>query len=76
MAKPWRILRASLWTSSGGVLHGQSPPRLAFLRKVMEQGPPGGFDPIDKWQNTQICGQAGDYYLIYFGAARPTNWVF
>ena len=65
-----------VWLSQGGVLRGQSPPRLAFLRKVMEDGPANGIDPIDKWQYTQIGGKAGENYLIYFGKEQPTNWIF
>jgi hypothetical protein len=63
-----------LWWSKGGVLRGQSPPRLAFLRQVLEDSPPEGIEPIDKWQNPEYGGQAGKYYLIYFGKAQPTNW--
>jgi len=65
-----------IWLSQGGVLRGQSPPRLAFLKQVMEGGPAGGIDPIDKWQYPQIGGKAGEYYLIYFGREQPTNWIF
>ena len=65
-----------LWWAKGGVLHGQSPARLAFLRAVMEAGPAEGLDPIDKWQDPRIGGQAGDYYLLYFGKDRPAAWRF
>jgi hypothetical protein len=65
-----------LWWSKGGVLHGQSPPRIAFLRKVVEAGPPEGLEPIDKWQEPRIAGKRGDYYLLYLGKERPTEWAF
>ncbi|MHC4176009.1 MAG: DUF5060 domain-containing protein [Planctomycetota bacterium] len=65
-----------LWWSKGGVLRGQSPARLTFLRRVLEEGPPDGVEPIDKWQYTQIGGQAGQYYLVYFGKERPKSWRF
>jgi hypothetical protein len=65
-----------LWWSKGGVLHGQSPPRIAFLRKVLEAGPPEGIEPIDRWQDDRTAGQAGEYYLVYFGKDRPTAWTF
>ena len=65
-----------LWWSKGGVLRGQSPARLAFLRQVLEDSPPEGIEPIDKWQNPQYCGQPGKYYLVYFGKERPTKWEF
>jgi hypothetical protein len=65
-----------LWWSKGGVLHGQSPPRIAFLRRVLESGPPVGVEPIDKWQDDRTAGQAGDYYLVYLGKDRPAEWTF
>jgi hypothetical protein len=64
-----------LWWAKGGVLHGRSPPRLAFLRKIMEEGPPG-LDPIDKWMEDGIGAQPGKYYLVYFGADPRTAWKF
>lgn len=67
-----------LWWSKGGVLHGQSPARLAFLRRVMEEAPPEGIDPIDKWQENEsnIGGRPGQYYLIYFGRVPRSSWKF
>ena len=65
-----------LWWSKGGILHGQSPPRLAFLKRIMEDGPSGGIDPVDKWQDPHIAGKPGEYYLVYFGKEQPTRWTF
>jgi hypothetical protein len=65
-----------LWWTKGGELRGQSPPRLAFLRKILEEGPPEGLDPMDKWRNLQTAGQKGEYYLIYFGKQTPAQWRF
>ena len=65
-----------LWWAKGGVLHGQSPPRLAFLRQVLEESPFEGIEPIDKWHDTCIGGKAGEYYLVYFGKEKPTSWPF
>ncbi len=64
------------WTSFGGALRGESAPRLAFLRKILEEGPPEGLDPIDKWQDPSAAGKPGDYYLVYFGREAPTEWKF
>jgi hypothetical protein len=64
------------WTSFGGKLRGESAPRLAFLRKILEAGPADGLEPIDKWNDPDTAGQAGEYYLTYFGKAAPTNWTF
>ena len=65
-----------LWWSKGGVLKGQSPARLAFLKKVLDDSPAQGIEPIDRWQHPEIGGQPGEYYLIYFGKLTPTNWGF
>ncbi len=65
-----------LWWSKGGVLKGQSPARLAFLKKVLDDAPPEGIEPIDKWQDSPIGGQPGKYYLIYLGKEIPTKWNF
>jgi hypothetical protein len=65
-----------LWWSKGGVLHGESPARLAFLRKVLEDSPAEGIEPIDKWQDSHIGGRVGRYYLIYFGKDKPVSWAF
>ena len=64
------------WTDEGGQLMGQSPPRLAFLRKILEAGPPEGIEPIDEYYETHIGGRAGKYYLVYFGTEHPTSWKF
>lgn len=64
-----------LWWAKGGVLKGQSPARLEFLKKVLADSPAEGIDPIDKWQSAEIAGRAPNYYLIYLGKQTPTNWV-
>jgi hypothetical protein len=65
-----------IWWSKGGQLRGKSAPRIAFLRKVLEDGPANGLEPIDKWQDVRTAGQRGAYYLIYFGHEKPTEWKF
>jgi hypothetical protein len=65
-----------LWWSKGGALRGQSPPRIGFLRKVLEDGPPEGLEPIDKWQNDRTAGKKGGYYLVYLGKEKPARWAF
>jgi hypothetical protein len=62
------------WTYDGGQLQGQSPARLAFLRRILDESPAEGIDPIDKWQETNIGGLPGHYYLIYFGKEKPDSW--
>jgi len=64
------------WTSFGGKISGQSVPRLAFLRQILADGPADGLEPIDKWNDPNTAGKAGEYYLTYFGHEQPTNWTF
>jgi hypothetical protein len=64
-----------LWWSKGGTLRGQSPPRIAFLRKILEDGPREGFEPIDKWQDAPVAGKKGEYYLFYLGKDAPREWA-
>jgi hypothetical protein len=64
-----------LWWSKGGVLRGQSPPRIAFLRKILEDGPREGLEPIDKWQDAPVAGKKGEFYLVYLGRAAPREWA-
>ncbi len=66
----------SVWTDGGGVLNGQSPARLAFLKRVLDDAPPEGIDPIDKWQNPEYGGQPGKYYLVYLGKETLKSWPF
>jgi hypothetical protein len=63
------------WLGQGGTLVGTSVPRLAFLKSVMEAGPAPGIEPIDKWWDRHVGGQAGKYYLYYFGSDAPTQWT-
>jgi hypothetical protein len=65
-----------LWWSKGGVLHGKSPKRIAFLKQIIDDAPPEGLEPIDKWDDPTVAGKPGEYYLIYFGKQRPTSWKF
>jgi hypothetical protein len=65
-----------LWWSKGGVLKGQSPAHLAFLKKVLDDSPADGIEPIDRWQHPEYGGRAPDYYLVYLGKEAATNWDF
>lgn len=62
------------WLGQGGKLQGNSAPRLAFLKKIMEEGPTPGIEPIQHWWNYHIGGKANEYYLKYFGSAAPSEW--
>lgn len=43
-----------LWWSKGGQLHGESAPRIAFLRQIFEQAPAAGLTPLGKLDNETI----------------------
>jgi hypothetical protein len=58
-----------LWWSKGGVLYGQSPARIQFLRDIMEAGP--RIDPLGASWDLNQSGNGDDYRLIYFGKHRP-----
>ena len=65
-----------VWLSKGGVLRGTSPPRIRFLKQVLDDAPEEGIEPIDQFYETRIGGKAGQYYLIYFGRETPQQWLF
>ncbi|KQP56014.1 alpha-L-rhamnosidase [Agreia sp. Leaf283] len=59
-----------LWWSKGGTLQGDSLPRLAFLRRIIEQSPSGRIDPLPSdWDFP--TGGAGNYGVTYYGGHRP-----
>src|SRR3546814_4907316 len=61
------------WLGQGGRLQGSSAPRLAFLKRIMEEGPVPGIDPIQHLWNYHLGGRADAYYLHYFGSAAPRS---
>ncbi len=64
------------WISGGGKLAGESPARIDFLKKILEEGPKDGLEPIDKYYTPNYAGKYGEYYLIYFGKETPSEWIF
>ncbi len=66
--------RDILWWSKGGVLHGESPQRIAFLRRILDQAPPGGLNPTSEYYAS--AGQPGRYYLYYFDYHQPNSYQF
>jgi hypothetical protein len=63
-----------LWWSKGGVLHGESSKRIAFLRKLLEAAPAEGLDNLSTYYLG--AGQEGRYYLFYFDANQPAEYEF
>lgn len=60
-----------LWWSKGGKLYGSSPERIAFLRRIMEEGPSGGLNPLRSEWDAPCAGIADEYYLFYYGFNQP-----
>jgi hypothetical protein len=63
-----------LWWSKGGTLHGQSPARIAFLRKIIEDAPAEGLNNLSTYY--LAAGQLGRYYLFYFDVNQPAEYEF
>ncbi|MCP4455006.1 MAG: DUF4038 domain-containing protein [Planctomycetes bacterium] len=61
-----------LWWSKGGVLHGESPRRIQWLKDFMKTAPP--FDelvPMGHDKGLFMLGKAREYYLLYCQAGQP-----
>jgi hypothetical protein len=55
-----------LWWSKGGVLHGQSPQRIQWLKDFMAQAPAfHELKPAGDAKGTFILAKEGEYYLVY-----------
>ena len=55
-----------LWWSKGGVLHGESPQRIAWLRQIMAEAPPfHELEPQGESQGRFVLAKPGAYYLVY-----------
>ncbi len=64
-----------LWWSKGGVLHGESAARIAFLRDIVEAAPDSMIEPVQFNWDKSWGGKAGEYYLFYFGINQPAYRV-
>ncbi|MFC5470061.1 DUF5605 domain-containing protein [Cohnella suwonensis] len=61
----------ALWWSKGGKLHGSSPARIAFLRKIIEESPGGVLEPLPSDWDVPCAGVSNEYYIYYFGFNQP-----
>ena len=64
-----------LWWSKGGVLHGESYKRMAFLRKLVEETA-DGIDPVPAtwlWRNV-ASGSQGERRWTYLGLHQPARY--
>jgi hypothetical protein len=60
----------TLWWSKGGVLHGESAPRIAFLRGIMESAPREGLAPVPGAYYPCLA-KPGEYYLYFLDIHQP-----
>ena len=68
----------AVWWSHGGELKGDSPERIAFMRKKLEEAPDGGLRPKNmEWdeicvvpEDENLADETG-YHLFYNGISRP-----
>ncbi len=55
-----------LWWSKGGVLHGQSPVRIRWLKDFMSKAPAfHELQPLGDDKGHFLLGKPGEYYLLY-----------
>ena len=65
-----------LWWSKGGVLRGESPERIKFLRSIIEAAPAQMKTiPLFTWMPFHCIGVEHEYYLGYLNDAQPRSIV-
>lgn len=65
-----------LWWSKGGILRGESPDRIKFLRKIIETAPAHVKPlPLFTWMPFSCIGIGHEYYLGYLNDAQPGSIV-
>jgi hypothetical protein len=62
-----------LWWSKGGVLHGQSPARIAFLKEIMEPTPFDEMIPADPGGGNYTLSKKGELYFVYSTQSNPVS---
>jgi len=61
-----------LWWSKGGVLHGESPKRIQWLKDFMTGAPPfHELQPLGDDKGRFVLAKPGEYYLLYCLDQRP-----
>lgn len=60
-----------IWWSKGGLLHGESPARIAFLRKIMEPLPFKEMIPVRQSSGVFLLEKPGQVYLAYANEPGP-----
>jgi hypothetical protein len=62
-----------LWWSKGGVLHGQSPARIAFLKEIMAPTPFDEMVPSELAAGNYMLSKEGGLYFIYSTQSEPVS---
>ncbi|MFH1717110.1 MAG: DUF5060 domain-containing protein [Planctomycetota bacterium] len=62
-----------LWWSKGGVLYGQSPARIAFLKEIMEPVPFDEMLPGEFAGGNRVLAKHGELYFLYLTSAEPVD---
>ena len=65
----------TIFWAKGGRLIGSSPPRICFLRHILEDAP-GPLELADPWKDHKTATADSSYYLIYFGKEMKSEWAF
>lgn len=71
-----------LWWSHGICLRGESPARIEFLRKIVEEAPVGGLEPanLKRWSDNVATSSnpkyKENYFLCYTGISCPAFLEF
>lgn len=61
-----------LWWAKGGVLHGESPKRIQWLKDLMAQAPPfHELQPLGDTQGRFVLAKPAVFYLVYCVNPRP-----
>lgn len=60
-----------LWWAKGGILHGKSPERITFLRKIIEEAPKEGLETAYIGKDCKTAsGKGTEYFLAYLGNSQ------
>ena len=65
-----------LWSTKGGVLRGESPQRIAFLKRILDEGPSGGLQATSALTTDLFVASSGQdhaYFLAYTGRGQPAE---
>jgi len=65
--------RDILWWSKGGVLHGQSPARIAFFKKIMQASPYAEMQASGLPGDNHLLARPGLCYYVYFPERAPVR---